>query len=106
MTPVATPHATRAEAERRIAAARHVAEVRHAVPGEALITCTCGKLRTAVDVDDRQALTLVLSQHLRTNAAGEDHLLVDDTRTGILYAVTPDAEPEILLIIHRAVPLP
>jgi hypothetical protein len=26
-------------------------------------------------------------------------LLVDDTRTGVLYAVTPDGEPETLLIL-------
>ena len=101
MTPVSTPHATRAETERQIAAARHVAEIRHAAPGEALITCGCGRLRTAVDVDDREAVTFVLCEHLRT-APGEDHLLVDDTRTGILYALTPDAEPDVLLIINAS----
>jgi hypothetical protein len=88
-------------AERLIAASRHVAEIRHADPGEALITCTCRRLRTAVDVDDRQAVTFVLWQHLHTDADGEDHLLVDDLRTGILYAVAQDAQPEILLILHR-----
>jgi len=104
MTPVSTPHATPAEAERRIAAARHVAEIRHTAPGEALITCGCGRLRTVVDVDDREAATLVLTEHLRSDAAGEDHLLVDDARTGILYAVTPDAEPDVLLIINASTP--
>jgi hypothetical protein len=90
MTLVATDHTTRAEAERRIAAARHVAEIRHAAPGEALITCTCGKLRTVIDVDDRQAVTLVLSQHLRTDAwrrrpsAGRRH-----PHRGSLFSLPP-----------------
>ena len=104
MSPVLSPVKTTADAERLIAAARHVAEIRHAAPGEALATCTCRRLRTAVDVDDHQAVTFVLTQHLRADAHGEDHLLVDDLRTGVLYAVTTDAEPEILLILHGTAP--
>jgi len=88
--------------QRLIATSRHVAEIRHANPGEALITCTCRRLHTAVDVDDRQAVTFVLLQHLRIDADEEDHLLVDDLRTGVLFVVTHDAQPEILLILHRA----
>jgi hypothetical protein len=100
MSAVLSPMPTIDDAGRLIAASRHVAEIRHATPGEALITCTCRRLRTAIDVDDREAVTFVLSQHLRTDADEEDHLLVDDLRTGILYAITADAEPEILLILH------
>ncbi len=102
MSAVLSPVSGTAGAERLIAASRHVAEIRHANPGEALIICTCRRLRTAVDVDDRQAVTFVLWQHLSADAHGEDHLLVDDLRTGTLYALTQDAQPEILLILHRA----
>ena len=100
MSPVLSPVPAVTDAGRLIAAARHVGEIKHAAPGEALITCTCRRLRTAVDVDDKQAATFVLWQHLRSDAAGEDHLLVDDLRTGVLYALTRAAEPEILLILH------
>lgn len=100
MSTALSPQPTTEDAERLIAASRHVAEIRHAAPGEALITCTCRRLRTAVDVDDRQAASFVLTQHLRTDTHGEDHLLVDDLRTGVLYAIARDTEPEILLILH------
>lgn len=101
MSPILSLQPATEGAERLIAASRHVAEIRHADPGEALITCTCRQLRTAVDVDDREAVTFVLWQHLRTDADEEDHLLVDDLRAGVLYAITHDAQPEILLILHR-----
>lgn len=101
MSTVLSSQPTAEDRERLIATSPHVAEIRHADPGEALITCTCRRLRTAVEVDDRRAVTFVLWQHLRTDADQEDHLLVDDLRTGVLYAVTHDAQPEILLILHR-----
>lgn len=97
---MSTPTLTRAlptGAQRRYPL-RHVATVAHAAPGEALITCTCRALRTAVDVDDPQILRFVLAEHLRRDP-GEDHVLVDDTRRDLLYVVTDDAEPEILLIL-------
>jgi hypothetical protein len=77
---------------------RHVATIAHAHPGEALITCTCQGLRTAVDVDDPQILRFTLWEHLH-RYVGDDHLLVDDTRTGVLYAVTAAAEPQIHLTL-------
>lgn len=103
MTVAACP-APDGAAGRLAPAPRHVAEVRHAAPGEALIVCTCGRLRTAVDVDDREATAFVLWRHLCDDAAGEDHLLVGDLRTGLLYAVTRDAGPEVLLILHGNTP--
>ncbi len=77
---------------------RHVATIAHAHPGEALITCTCRGLRTAVDVDDRAITAHVLWEHLHRHV-DDDHLLVDDARTGVLYAVTGDAEPQIHLTL-------
>lgn len=77
---------------------RHVATIAHAAPGEARVTCTCRGLQARVDVDDPLIVRFVLTEHLR-RCVEADHLLVDDARTGVLYAVTPGGQPEILLIL-------
>jgi len=98
MTATVQRAAPAGEAERPAPALRHVATIAHAHPGEALITCTCRGLRTAVDVDDPLIARFILWEHLHRHVQ-EDHLLVDDARTGVLYALTGDAEPEIHLTL-------
>lgn len=49
-----------------------------------------------VDVDDPPIVRFLLTEHLRLRI-DDDRLLVDDERTGLLYTVIPDTQPEILL---------
>lgn len=81
---------------------RHVATVTHSAPGEAVVTCTCEQLRSAVDVDAPDSLTFVLTDHLTRAANGTGRLLVDDTRTRRRYTVTDDNAPEISLLLTGA----
>lgn len=81
---------------------RHVATLTHHDPhGDALVllTCTCRRLRTVVDVDDPRAVTFVLWEHLEQHAE-VDHLLVDDLRTDRLYALTRAAAPSLLFTLN------
>lgn len=66
------------------------ATVTHAAPGEAMLTCTCRRLRTAVDVDDRELLDYLLAEHLRVSHPGYRRLPVDDTRTGAARTILAD----------------
>lgn len=92
---------TAACAPRRTPPPRHVATIAHTAPGEARVTCTCAALRTSVDVDDRAATRFVLWEHLDRHV-NDDHLLVDDTRTGLLYTVTDANGPETRLVLTAA----
>ena len=64
-----------------------------------LVTCTCRRLRTAVDVDDPLALSFVLTEHLQQHL-DTDHLLLEDTRTGRLSAWTADGAPDLVLTLN------
>lgn len=75
-----------------------VATIAHHRPGEALLTCTCRRLREAVDVDDTEIRAFLLAEHL-TAHPGHDHLLIDDARTGIWSSLTAAAAPTLALVI-------
>lgn len=83
-------------------ALRHVATVAHfpGHAGEALLTCTCRGLRAVVEVDDAEYRAFLLAEH--RDSSGVDHLLVEDARTGVLYADTSLAQPAVSLVLTVA----
>jgi hypothetical protein len=80
-----------------------VATISHAAPGEVLLTCTCRRLREAVDVDDTEIRAFLFAEHLAAHP-GHDHLLIDDARTGAWSSFSPGgcAQPETSLVLTKA----